>query len=45
MLNQYPYPESEGSRSIVIGILVTLVTCGIYGFIGNTSRWQHLMLG
>ena len=31
MLNQYPYPESEGRRSIVIGILATLVTCGIYG--------------
>ena len=36
MLNQYPYPESEGSRSIVIGILVTLVTCGIYGL-----YWQY----
>ena len=36
MLNQYPYPESEGRRSIVIGILVTLVTCGIYGL-----YWQY----
>ena len=31
MLNQYPYPEFEGRRSIVTGILVTLLTCGIYG--------------
>ena len=36
MLNQYPYPESEGRRNIVIGILVTLLTCGIYGL-----YWQY----
>ncbi|MCY4403682.1 MAG: DUF4234 domain-containing protein [Candidatus Poribacteria bacterium] len=31
MLNQYPYPEFEGRRSIVTGILATVLTCGIYG--------------
>ena len=31
MLNQHPYPEFEGRRSIVTGILITLITCGIYG--------------
>ena len=31
MLNQYPYPEFEGRRSIVTSILVTIITCGIYG--------------
>ncbi len=36
MLNQYPYPESEGRRGIVIGILVSLITCGIYGL-----YWQY----
>ena len=36
MLDQYPYPESEGRRSIVVGILVTLITCGIYGL-----YWQY----
>ena len=32
----YPYPYSEGVRSVVIGILLTLVTCGIYGL-----YWQY----
>jgi hypothetical protein len=32
----YPYPEDEGIRSIGIGILLTLVTCGIYGLF-----WQY----
>ena len=47
MLNQYPYPESEGSRSIVIGILVTLVTCGTLFFQHPPSQrlyglyWQY----
>lgn len=31
MLNQHPYPEFEDRRSIVTGILITLITCGIYG--------------
>lgn len=36
MLNQYPYPESEGRRSLVAGILLSLITCGIYGL-----YWQY----
>ena len=36
MLNQYPYPEYEGKRSIAVGILLTLITCGIYGL-----YWQY----
>ena len=36
MLNQYPYPEYEGKRSIVVGILLTIFTCGIYGI-----YWQY----
>ena len=36
MLNQHPYPESEGRRGIVIGILISLITCGIYGL-----YWQY----
>ena len=36
MLNEYPYPEFEGRRNLVIGILVTLITCGIFGL-----YWQY----
>lgn len=36
MLNQHPYPESEGRQSIVVGILLTLITCSIYGL-----YWQY----
>ena len=36
MLDQYPYPEDEGRRNIVIGILVSLLACGIYGL-----YWQY----
>ena len=31
MRDEYPYPDSDGVRSIGIGILLTLITCGIYG--------------
>lgn len=36
MLTQYPYPEFEGRRNIGVGILLTFITCGIYGLI-----WQY----
>lgn len=36
MLNQYPYPEYEGRRSIVTGILLAIITCGIYSL-----YWQY----
>ena len=52
MLNQYPYPEYDGKRSIAVGILLTLITCGIYGlywqfmdFTGSINRWTHSMSG
>jgi len=32
----YPYPEHEGIRSIGLGILFTILTCGIYGL-----YWQY----
>lgn len=36
MLNQYPYPEFEGRRSILSGILLSIITCGIFGL-----YWQY----
>ncbi|HLU47707.1 MAG TPA: DUF4234 domain-containing protein [Planctomycetota bacterium] len=30
-MERYPYPRSRGVVSIGIGILLTLLTCGIYG--------------
>ncbi len=36
MPNGYPYPEYQAKRSIVAGILLTLVTFGIYGL-----YWQY----
>ena len=36
MIKEYPYPEYEGRRSIGLGILLTLITCGIYGL-----YWQY----
>ena len=36
MLNQYPYPEFEAKQSIGLGILLTLITCSIYGL-----YWQY----
>jgi hypothetical protein len=36
MLNQHPYPEYEGKRNIVAGILLSIITCGIYGL-----YWQY----
>lgn len=36
MLNQYPYPEVDGRRSILAGVILTIITCGIYGL-----YWQY----
>ncbi|MCG9127508.1 DUF4234 domain-containing protein [Candidatus Poribacteria bacterium] len=36
MLNQYPYPEADGRRSILGGLILTIITCGIYGL-----YWQY----
>lgn len=35
-MQDYPYPESDAVRSIVVGILLTLITCGIY-----MLYWQY----
>ncbi len=35
-LGEYPYPASEAVRSIAVGVLATLLTCGIYGL-----YWQY----
>ena len=39
MARDYPYPESEGIRSIGLGIILTLLTCGFYGL-----YWQFKQL-
>ncbi len=36
MLDQYPYPEYEGRRNIVTGIILTIITCGLYSL-----YWQY----
>ncbi len=36
MRDQYPYPEYDAVRSILAGILLSLITCGIYGL-----YWQY----
>ena len=35
-MQSYPYPEYDGVRSIVLGIIVSILTCGIYYF-----YWQY----
>lgn len=30
-MKEYPFPIDEGRRDIVISIILTLVTCGVYG--------------
>ena len=29
-MREYPYPEYDGVRSIVLGIILSILTCGIY---------------
>ena len=36
MPSDYPYPPSEGVKSIGVGIILTILTCGIYGLF-----WQY----
>lgn len=38
--HQYPYPEFEGRRSILAGILLAIITCGIYSL-----YWQYKQMG
>jgi hypothetical protein len=35
-MTDYPYPRSEGVRSIPIDLILTIITCGIYGL-----YWQY----
>ncbi len=35
-MNDYPYPAYEGVRSIVTDLLLTVITCGLYGL-----YWQY----
>ena len=35
-MSTHPYPESEAKIDIPIGIILTLLTCGLYGF-----YWQY----
>ncbi len=41
-MTQYPYPAAEGARSIVVDILLTLVTCGIYGIYWQFKQMEIL---
>ena len=42
MSESYPYPRSEGVRSIGLGIILTLVTCGIYGLYWQFKQMETL---
>lgn len=35
-MQAYPYPPSEGVRNVAVDIILTIVTCGIYGI-----YWQY----
>jgi Zn-dependent protease with chaperone function len=35
-MSDYPFPEYEGVRSIVTDLLLTIITCGLYGL-----YWQY----
>ena len=41
-MQDYPYPESDAVRSIVSGIVLTLVTCGIYGLYWHYKQMETL---
>ena len=32
LMRDYPYPAYDGVRSIVLGIVISILTCGIYYF-------------
>lgn len=42
MLNQYPYPEVDGKRSILAGILLSIITCGIYSLYWQFKQMETL---
>lgn len=40
MPDQYPYPRSQAVMSVGLSILLTIITCGIYGL-----YWQYRQIG
>ena len=42
MARQYPYPESEAVTGIAVGILLSIVTCGIYMLFWQYKQIQTL---
>ena len=45
MLDQYPYPEYEGRRNIVTGIILAVITCGLYSLYWQYKQMETLTLG
>lgn len=41
-MQDYPYPESDAVRSIVVGIVLTLITCGIYELYWHYKQMETL---
>ncbi|MFN8359734.1 MAG: DUF4234 domain-containing protein [Candidatus Kapaibacterium sp.] len=39
---EYPYPVEEGRRDILISIILTLVTCGIYGLFWQSRQMDAI---
>lgn len=44
-MTTYPYPVEEGRRDIVMSIIFTVITCGIYGLYWQYKQWNVSMLG
>lgn len=42
MLNQYPYPEVDGRRSILAGVILSIITCGIYSLYWQFKQMDTL---
>ena len=44
-MRDYPYPMADGVRSIVLGIIFTILTCGIYHILRAMPHplgWEQL---
>jgi hypothetical protein len=42
MRNGYPHPASDGVRGIAVGILLSIITCGIYGLYWQSKQMATL---
>lgn len=42
MKDQYPQPRSEGVMSIAVSLILTLVTCGLFGLYWQYKQMQTL---